>query len=176
MATRRQVKFSLQYKITILIYSLLIISLAAIVSYYMAMNWSNGKKEMTNSVKKVTKNMGALWSVAKQNGVINWNVYRDYMNGFVQVEKNVIAMAIIDPSGRVRASAINDAVVKKYYRDFKPGADKNETVKMLLEQQLKDAYKVQGNLRIIDRAEAEKAKAAAGGAAGGSKEKAAAAA
>src|ERR1035437_1508858 len=119
MASRRTVKFSLQNKITILIFTLLIITLASIVGYYMSMNWKNDKDQMTNSVKKVTKNLGALWSVAKENGKVNWKGYGDYMNGFVQVDKNVIAMAIIDSNGTVRASAINDAAIKKYYKTLK---------------------------------------------------------
>jgi len=97
--------------------------------------------------------------VARENGRINWKVYGDYMSGFVQVDKNVIAMAIIDSSGIVRASAINDAVVKKYYKKLKTGTDKNATVKIILDQKLDDAYKVKGNLRIVDKVEAEKARA-----------------
>lgn len=159
MASRRTVKFSLQNKITILIFTLLIVTLASIVGYYMSMNWKNAKMEMTNSVKKVTKNLGALWSVAKENGRVNWKVYADYMNGFVQVDKNVIAMAIIDSNGTVRAAAINDAVLKRYYKNIKPAADKNEMVKLILNRKLDDSYKVMGNLRIVDRVEAEKAKA-----------------
>jgi HAMP domain-containing protein len=135
-------------------------SLVSIVGYYMTMNWNNAKTEMTNSVKKVTKNLGALWSVAKENGKINWRVYGDYMNGFVQVEKNVIAMAIIDSDGNVRASAINDKVLKQYYKNVKTGNDKNEAVKAILEQKLNDSYKVEGYLRIVDKQEVEKAKAA----------------
>lgn len=158
MASKRIIKFSLQNKITILIFTLLIITLASIVGYYMSMNWKNDKDQMTNSVKKVTKNLGALWSVAKENGKVNWKVYGDYMNGFVQVDKNVIAMAIIDSNGTVRASAINDAAIKKYYKTLKLGTDKNETVKIILDQKLSDSYKVKGNLRIVDKAEAEKVK------------------
>lgn len=160
MASGRKIKFSLQNKITILIFTLLIITLSSIVGYYMSMNWKNAKKEMTNSVKKVTKNLGALWSVAKGNGSVNWKVYGDYMNGFVQVDRNVIAMAIMDSSGRVRASAVNDEVLKKYYKNLKTGTDKNETVKKILDEKLDDAYKVQGNLRIVDKAEVEKIKSA----------------
>ncbi len=156
----RKVKFSLQNKITILIFTLLIVTLSSIVGYYMSMNWKNAKDQMANSVKKVTKNLGALWSVAKENGRVNWKVYGDYMNGYVQVDKNVIAMAIIDSNGVVRASAINDPLLKTYYKSLKTGADKNETVKAVLDQKLSDSYKVMGNLKIVDKAEVEKAKAA----------------
>jgi HAMP domain-containing protein len=151
MASKRKVKFSLQYKITILIFTLLIITLASIVDYYMTMNWKDSISEMKNSGMKAAKNLGALWPVASSKNGVNWTVYESYMKQFVQIDKNIILMAIIDGKGDMRAAVINDAVIKKNFKSLKVTEDKNQTAKTIAETPVNDCLKIVGNIKIKEK-------------------------
>lgn len=151
MASRRKVRFSLSYKISILIFSLILVTLAAIVGYYMTMNWNDSINEMKNSAKKAAKTLGALWPVAQGRTGINWGIYENYMKQFVQIDKNIVFMAIIDEKGNVRAAAINDPLIKKKFPKLKLTEDKKETVKSLTGNKIDDTLKVIGNIKIKDK-------------------------
>ena len=142
MASRRKVKFSLSYKISLLIFSLILVTLAAIVGYYMTMNWNDSINEMKNSAKKAAKTLGALWPVAQGRSGVNWGIYENYMKQFVQIDKNIVFMAIIDEKEEVRAAAVNDALLKKKFPKLKLTEDKKETVKNLAGNKIDDTLKV----------------------------------
>ena len=151
MASKRKVKFSLQYKITALIFTLLIITLSSIVYYYMSMNWKSSITEMKNSGMRAAKNLGALWPVASSKSGVNWTVYESYMNQFVQIDKNIILMAIIDGKGDMRAAVINTPLIKDKFSSLKLTDDKYQTAKLIADTPVDDCLKVVGNIKIKEK-------------------------
>jgi HAMP domain-containing protein len=152
MASRRKIKFSLQYKITILIFTLLIVTLGTIVSYYMSMNWNSSINEMKNSGKKAAKTLGALWPVAITKDGVNWSIYENYMKQFVQIDRSIVLMAIVDGQGNIRASVINDQEIKKNFKSIKLTDDKLALAKNILDAKVDDALRIDGNIKIKEKA------------------------
>ncbi len=147
MATRRKIKFSLQYKITILIFTLLIISLSTIVGYYMAMNWRQSISEMKVSAMRATKILGAMWRFAYTKDGTNWTLYESYMKQIAAVEKSILFMAIVDGRDNVTASIINDELIKNKFKSVKIAPDKNKAAKELLDTKVNDVLKLVGKFK-----------------------------
>jgi HAMP domain-containing protein len=147
MATKRTVKFSLQYKITILIFTLLIISLSSIVGYYMGMNWKQSISEMKVSAMRATKILGAMWRFAYTKEGTNWPLYESYMKQIAGVEKSILFMAIVDGSGNVTASTINDQLMKEKFSTIKFSDEKNKAAKELEAMKIDDVLKLVGKFK-----------------------------
>jgi HAMP domain-containing protein len=147
MPSKRSVKFGLQYKITILIFSLLIISLSSIVTYYMSMNWRESIADMKVSAMRATKILGAMWPFAYTKEGTNWPLYESYMKQIAGVEKSILCMAIVDDKGNVTASIINDKLMKEKFASVKFDADKTKAIKELTDNNINDVLKLVGKFK-----------------------------
>jgi len=117
----------------------------------MSINWRDSITEMKSSGMKAAKNLGALWPVASTKNGVNWAVYESYMKQFVQIDKNIILMAIIDGKGDMRAAVINDALIKKNFKELKVTDDKNQTAKAIADAKVNDCLKIVGNIKIKEK-------------------------
>jgi HAMP domain-containing protein len=117
----------------------------------MSMNWKSSITEMKNSGMRAAKNLGALWPVASSKSGVNWTVYESYMNQFVQIDKNIILMAIIDGKGNMRAAVINTPLIKDKFSSMKLTEDKYQTAKLIADTPMDDCLKVVGNIKIKEK-------------------------
>ena len=111
MATLRKVKFSLRYKIAILIFVLVIITMGATFYYSLTLNVSIQRNDMKKSILQIVNTISAvrLGVNTLQEKDVNWAMYDKVMNIMTNLDKNILLIAIMDPTGSIKAKAINTA-------------------------------------------------------------------
>ena len=146
---RRKIKFSLRVKITALIFTLIIITMAVVFSYSLNTSMSMQQREIRKSAKQVSDTLNALRLITPVNSTdANWAVYQKYMELLAKLDRNIMVMAIIDKSKQIKAFAINEPVIAKDFKDIKIEADKQKTAETILSSKIKDVLKVKSNLKI----------------------------
>lgn len=149
---RRKVKFSLQYKITGLIFLLIIVTMAVVFYYTINMNIANQKREIKRSASQIIDTLSALRLVTSFNTSTNekndWLIYERYLNLLSKLDKNIIFMAILDEKSQIKASAINYDIIKKDFKEIKINENKEEFAKEILELKINDVLKMRENINI----------------------------
>ncbi|HDT15686.1 MAG TPA: hypothetical protein ENN55_05705, partial [Firmicutes bacterium] len=111
---KKKVKFSIKYKIALLIFFLIAVTMAVIFVYSVNMNIKAQKSEIKRSAKQVSDTLSALRLVTSwKSADVNWKVYEKYMEILSQLDDNILLMAIKDETGALKAFAMNNAVLKK---------------------------------------------------------------
>jgi len=156
MAGRRKVKFSLKYKIALLILSLIIVTMAVIIGYSLNMSFDQMKAQTKRTAKQATDTLSALRLVSGLKAEqVNWAVYEKYMDILAKLDKNIMLMAIYDESGKMMAFTVNEAEVKSNFKSFKLTGDKAADAQALAKAKLKDTLKVRGTIKIKGNALSE---------------------
>ncbi len=156
MAGRRKVKFSLKYKIALLILSLIIVTMAVIIGYSLNMSFEQMKSQTKKTAKQATDTLSALRLVSGLNAdQVNWAVYEKYMEILTKLDKNIILMAIFDETGKMMAFTLNEAEIKSNFKDFKLTGDKAADAAAFAKEKLKDTLKVRGTIKVKGNALSE---------------------
>ncbi|MBP7792991.1 MAG: HAMP domain-containing protein [Candidatus Goldbacteria bacterium] len=150
---RRKVKFSLQYKITGLIFALIIITMAVVLYYTINMNIENQQREIRKSASQIIDTLSALRLVTSiqsggASGKSDWLIYEKYLNLLSKLDKNIIFMAILDEKSDIKAFSINYDTLKKDFKEIVIKEDKNEFAKEILTMKINDVLKMQENINI----------------------------
>jgi HAMP domain-containing protein len=149
---RRKVKFSLQYKITGLIFALIIITMAVVFYYTINMNIANQNREIKKSASQIIDTLSALRLVTsfKTSAAekTDWLIYEKYLNLLSKLDKNIIFMAILDEQSQIKASAVNYDIIKKDFKDIKINENKEEFAKEILDLKINDVLKMKENINI----------------------------
>jgi len=150
MATLRKVKFSLRYKIAILIFVLIIITMGATFYYSLNLNISIQKKDMQKSITQITTTIGALRLVMTQmqEKDVNWAVYDTFMSMITNLDKNILLIAILDTDGTIKAKTINTALIKSEFPEIKIDDNADEFIKTLVNTKINYTAKVTQNITI----------------------------
>jgi HAMP domain-containing protein len=146
---RRKITFSLQFKIMFLIFSLIILTMTAIFYWSITTNLAAQDREIKKSSKQVVDTLSALrlvTSFKEQN--VNWNVYQSYMNILQKMDKNILLMVILNEKGEIKASSVNETVLKDDFKEIKINENKEAFVKELVDMKIKDVLKRRENIAI----------------------------
>jgi len=138
MATLRKVKFSLRYKIAILIFVLVIITMGATFYYSLTLNVSIQRNDMKKSILQIVNTISAvrLGVNTLQEKDVNWAMYDKVMNIMTNLDKNILLIAIMDPTGSIKAKAINTALLKSDFPEIKINEDRDEFIKTLVNNKI----------------------------------------
>lgn len=149
---RRKVKFSLQYKITGLIFALIIVTMTVVFYYTINMNLANQQREIRRSASQIINTLSALRLVTSFKSIksekADWFIYEKYLNLLSKLDRNIIFMAILDEKSNIKAFSINYETLKKDFKEVKIKKDKNEFAKEILETKIKDVLKMKENINI----------------------------
>ncbi len=149
MATRRKVKFSLKYKISILIFSLVIITMTIVFIYSIKTNIDIQRREIKKSAKQVSDTLSALRLVTSwKSKDVNWAVYEKYMEILNRLDNNIMLMAIKDETGEIKASSINIEMLKKDFKNIKIDEDTKKLTKRLVDEKIPHVLRVKLDLKI----------------------------
>jgi len=149
MAVRRKIKFSLKYKIALLIFSLIIITMSIVFFYSIKMNIDLQRKEIKKSAKQVSDTLSALRLVTSwKTKEVNWTIYEKYMEILSRLDNNILLMAIKDETGEIRASSINMEMLKKDFKDIKIEDDSKKLAKKLVSEKIPHVLFVKLDLKI----------------------------
>ncbi len=149
MATRRKIKFSLKYKIAILIFLLIIITMSIVFIYSINTNIDAQRREIKKSAKQVSDTLSALRLVTSfKSKDVNWTIYEKYMEILNRLDNNILLMAIKDETGEIKASSLNIEILKKDFKHIKLEEDQKKLVKKLVEQKIPHVLRIKADLKI----------------------------
>jgi len=105
---RRKVRFSLQFKIMALIFSLIVVTMAVISYWSISNNLAMMNREIKKSATQVIESLSALRLVTSWKSTkADWTIYQNYMSTLGKLDANIILMAILDEKGGIKAYFIN---------------------------------------------------------------------
>ncbi|MCX8092568.1 MAG: HAMP domain-containing protein [Candidatus Goldbacteria bacterium] len=149
---RRKVKFSLQFKITGLIFALIIVTMGVVFYYTINMNLANQQREIKKSASQIIDTLSALRLVTSfkttKTEKADWLIYEKYLNLLSKLDKNVIFMAILDEKSEIKAYSINYDTLKRDFKEIKIKDNKEEFAKEILETKINDVLKMKENINI----------------------------
>ncbi len=149
---RRKIKFSLQYKITILIFALIIVTMGIVFYYTINMNLTNQQREIRKSASQIIDTLSALRLVTSfksdKTEKADWLIYEKYLNLLSKLDKNIIFMAILDEKSEIKAYSINYDTLKKDFKEVSIKDNKEEFAKEILETKISDVLKMKENINI----------------------------
>ncbi len=149
MATRRKVKFSLKYKIAILIFLLVIITMSIVFVYSINTNIDMQRREIKKSAKQVSDTLSALRLVTSfKSKDVNWAIYEKYMEILNRLDNNILLMAIKDETGEIKASSLNVEILKKDFKYIKLEEDQKKLVKKLVDEKIPHVLRIKSDLKI----------------------------
>ncbi len=149
MGRRRKVKFGLRYKIAILIFSLVIITMGVVFAYTINMNLKMQEREVKRNARKVAESLSALRLVTSwKSEDVNWAVYEKYMDILSKLDRNILLMAIRGGDKNIMASSVNTALIKKDFEDVEIKKGKKSMVKGLINTKIKDVLKIEMPITI----------------------------
>ncbi|HRU40281.1 MAG TPA: HAMP domain-containing protein, partial [Candidatus Goldiibacteriota bacterium] len=146
---RRKVKYSLQFKIMALIFSLIVVTMAVISYWSISNNLAMMNREIKKSATQVIESLSALRLVTSWKSTkADWTIYQNYMNTLGKLDSNILLMAILDEKAEIKAYFINDPVIKKDFKEIKSNDDREKWIKELVELKIKDTLKRRENMAI----------------------------
>ncbi|MCX7698387.1 MAG: HAMP domain-containing protein [Candidatus Goldbacteria bacterium] len=149
---RRKVKFSLQFKITGLIFALIIVTMGVVFYYTINMNIANQQREIRKSASQIIDTLSALRLVTSfkttKTEKADWFIYEKYLDLLSKLDKNIIFMAILDEKSEIKAYSINYDILKRDFKEIKIKDNKEEFAKEILETKIKDVLKMKENINI----------------------------
>lgn len=149
---RRKIRFSLQYKITGLIFALIIITMTVVFYYTINMHIKNQQREIRKSASQIIDTLSALRLVtsfkSEKSEKTDWMIYEKYLNLLSKLDKNIIFMAILDEKSDIKAFSVNADTLKKDFKEVKINEDKNAFAREILEMKINDVLKMKENINI----------------------------
>lgn len=147
----RKVKFSLKYKIALLIFSLMLTVMGTIFSYSIQLNSDLHRREIRRSIKQVSDTLSTLRLVTSFTGKeekSNWKIYEKYMEILARLDKNILMLAIKDKSGDIKAYTINRELIKKDFRELKYDEQGDKLIQQLIDTKLDYTIRVTSNIKV----------------------------
>jgi|GEM_PF-1066428 methyl-accepting chemotaxis protein len=149
---RRKVKFSLQYKITGLIFALIIVTMTVVFYYTINMNLTNQQREIRKSASQIIDTLSALQLVTSfkstKSEKTDWMIYENYLNLLSKLDKNIIFIAILDEKSNIKASSINIDTLRKDFKEVQIKENKDEFANYMLNTKINDVLKMKENINI----------------------------